>query len=83
MPNESLVTRSGKFGNWSVWKQNNKEGVDCKLSISRKDNIIEVLVENSGLETNNKTTLPDDVSNIYFYLTGDQCALTNIHINKK
>lgn len=83
LPNESLVTRSGKFGNWSVWKQNNKEGVDCKLSISRKDNIIEVLVENSGLETNNKTTLPDDVSNIYFYLTGDQCALTNIHINKK
>lgn len=44
------------------------------------NNIIEVLVEDSGLEIRNITTIPADASNIYFYLTGDQCAITNIRI---
>ncbi len=81
--NESLVTKSEKFENWSIWKQKNKSGIDCKLKISRNDNTIALIVENSGLETRNKTTIPSDVSNIYFYLTGDQCALTDIRIIKE
>ena len=80
--NEPLVSRREGFDNWSIWKQRNKTGVTCKLTISQKDNEIEIQVENSGLETKNKTTLPAGASNIYVYLTGDQCALTDIHINK-
>ena len=71
------------FENWSIWKQKNKTGADCRLRISRRNNIVELQVENSGLEIRNVTTIPMDVSNIYFYLTGDQCVLTDIHINKE
>lgn len=78
--NESSISVNDDFENWSIWKQNNKAGVDCNLSISRKNNKIEVLVEDSGLEIWNITTIPADASNIYFYLTGDQCAITNIRI---
>ncbi len=75
---ESQVTESEEFENWSVWKKKNKSGVDCKLSIARKGDKLELLVENGGLETRSLTPIPMDASNIYWYLTGDQCALTDI-----
>lgn len=80
--NETSVLKSEAFENWSAWKQKNKAGVNCSLQISRKGNVIKLQVENSGLEIRNITTMPTDVSNVYFYLSGDQCALTNIRINK-
>lgn len=52
------------------------------MTISRNGNTVDVWAENSGLETRNRITLPEDASNIYMYFTGDQCALTNIHIVK-
>ena len=81
--NETLVFKDDSFGNWGIWKQKNKDGVDCKLTISRQGNIIDLHTENGGFETQNRTVLPEDVAKIYVYLTGDQCALTDIHINRK
>ena len=52
------------------------------LSDWEKDSI-NMIAENSGLETKNKTSVPPDCSKIYFYFTGDQCAITNIRINRK
>jgi len=80
--NESVVTKLETFDNWSVWKHNNKGGVNCELELVRKDNIIYLHVLNSGLDIKDKLTIPDNISNIYFYLTGDQCALTDIRILK-
>lgn len=78
--NEPQVEETDKFENWGVWKKNNKAGVDCKLALSRKGDTLELQLENSGLETQNITKLPEDISDVYLYLTGDQCALTNIRI---
>ncbi len=80
--NKTEITVRDNFENWSIWKQKNKSGVDCKMTISRKDNTIELKTENSGLEIKNVTTIPEGVSKVYFYITGDQCALTDIHINR-
>ena len=81
--NESQVTMVEGFDNWSIWKQKNKGGVKCELAISRCDDEICVQVGNSGLEIKNKTKVPENASNIYIYLTGDQCALTDIRIIKE
>lgn len=81
--NETKVTMDDSFGNWSIWKQKNKEGVECKLSLSLEKDSINMIAENSGLETKNKASVPPDCSKFYFYLTGDQCAITNIRIDKK
>ncbi len=80
--NKSVATVNDEFENWSIWKQKNKAGVDCKVSIRRKGNTIELQAENSGMEIMNTTTIPEGISKVYFYITGDQCALTDIHINK-
>jgi len=81
--NSTQVSRSEAFENWNLWKQKNKAGTDCRLSMSRTGNTIDLQAENSGLITVNQTILPEDISKIYFYFTGDQCAITEININKE
>lgn len=77
------VSKSETFGNWSTWKQKNKAGADCRLSVSRTGNTVNLQVENNGLITVTRTTIPENTSDIYFYFTGDQCAITEIRINKE
>lgn len=79
--NTTTVTKTDSFENWSVWKQKNKNGVDCSLTISRKGNIIDFRIEDSGLIIENRSIIPKDVNNVYYYFTGDMCALTNIQVN--
>lgn len=77
------VTSSSKgetFENWSVWKQKNREGVECKVLISHQGNNVNLQIENSGLLTVNQTRLPENVEKVYWYFTGDQCAITDIRI---
>ncbi len=80
--NKIKVTRSDDFTNWSTWKQKNKAGTDCRLLIKYTDNVIDLQVENSGLIIENQTVLPEEVTKVYYYFTGDQCAVTEIFINK-
>ncbi len=81
--NEHFVNYNEKFEGWDQWKENNKKGVNCKVSIERSHNIIATKTENSGVEMRNTTYLPEDAGEIYMVLTGDQCALTDIHISIK
>lgn len=81
--NKTKVSKSETFGNWSAWKQRNKAGTYCTLSISHIENTINLKVENCGLIIENQTTIPENISKIYFCLTGDQCAITEININKQ
>lgn len=80
--NITNATKGEKFENWSIWKQKNKAGVDCELSLSFVGNTIYMEVENSDLATVNQTKLPEKVDKVYCYLTGDQCAITNIRVTR-
>lgn len=79
--NTTATSKGEKFENWSIWKQRNKAGVDCKLSLSHKGDIVNLQVENSGLTTVNQTKLLESTEKVYCYFTGDQCAITDIHVN--
>jgi hypothetical protein len=74
------VSRNDAFEGWDVWKAKNKQGIDCELHIVRKGRTITMSTENLGIVVKSTTTILDGRDNIYFSLTGDQCALTNINV---
>ncbi|MCR5727598.1 MAG: HD domain-containing protein [Lachnospiraceae bacterium] len=74
------VSRNDAFEGWDVWKAKNKQGIDCELHIERKGRTITLSTENLGVVVKSTTTILDGRDNIYFSLTGDQCALTNINV---
>lgn len=74
----SLVTKDENFENWNVWKDKNKAGQDCTLSIQLEGDTILTQVEDAGLTIINQTKMDSKVEKIYFFFTGDQCAITNI-----
>ena len=80
--NKLYVNKSEDFKGWDAWKKSNKEGFECAVTFSRKGNEITVFTENLGLTIKNVITVTDGKKNIYAALTGDQCAITNIRINK-
>ena len=59
----------------------NKQGLDCTINISRKNNVITLSTENAGIVINSVTTILDGNDDIYVALTGDQCAVTNIKMD--
>jgi hypothetical protein len=74
------VTRNEGFEGWDAWKTKNKQGIDCKLFIERKGRTITLTTENLGISVRSTTTILDGRDEIYFALSGDQCALTNINL---
>ena len=82
-----IVNREDDFEGWEAWKRKNKEGFDCSVLFTRKDNEITVSTKNFGLSVTCITDLPAEMvraeTPVYAALTGDQCALTNIRIKEK
>lgn len=78
--NQTIVSRDESFGDWNIWKDRNRAGVDCSLSIRLEDEKINLKVEDVGLQIENQTLLTEKVDKIYCYFTGDQCAISDIHI---
>ena len=68
---------------WNTWKEKNREGLDCRVSIQRAGNIITMTTENLGIMIASATTVKDEVEDLYVALSGDQCALTNIRVTKE
>ncbi|MBQ6120180.1 MAG: diguanylate cyclase, partial [Clostridia bacterium] len=81
--NKVEINRTGGFGGWNNWKEKNREGLDCRVSIQREGNTVAMTTENMGISLSSVTTVKDEVDELYVALTGDQCALTNIRIIKK
>ena len=54
--------------------------MDCTVTIRRDGNRVTMETSNLGIAIDSATTIMGNVSEIYVALTGDQCALTNIHI---
>ncbi len=80
--NEVHIDHTRNFPGWNIWKEKNKEGMDCTVRIRREGNRVMMETENLGIAVDSVTTVKDDVRNMYIALTGDQCALTEIRIDQ-
>ena len=78
--NNVEVEKGPDFVGWDVWKERNKQGLDCEAVISRDNNRITMKTENLGISIHSTTTILDDVKDVYIAFTGDQCTVTNITI---
>ncbi len=78
--NRLQVEQRESFKGWNVWKDENRKGMDCVVTIERDGNVITMQTENLGIAIHSVTTILDDVKDVYLALTGDQCAITNIRV---
>lgn len=78
--NKVIMSTTEDFPGWTVWKEKNKEGIDCDVHIRRYSNVITVTTENLGISIRSTTMIKDNTEKIYVALTGDQVAITDIHI---
>ena len=81
--NKLIVNISDEFDGWEAWKEKNKKGVDVTVTFAREGNKVTTYTENQGISIKNTTTVLDDGADIYVALTGDQCTVTNIRIEKQ
>lgn len=82
--NKFYVNRTLDFESWESWKERNKAGTECNVSITRKDNTVITRMINEGIELTNVTTFPEQIpENLCVAFTGDQVAFTNIRIKSK
>ena len=79
--NELIVDRQN-FEGWDSWKKFNLAGYDCTVKFYRSGNRIISNTENAGISIRNITDIKVEASEVYVALSGDQCALTNIRINR-
>ena len=68
------------FEGWNQWKERNKEGIECELSITKRGNKITMTTENLGIYIQETLIPKDSTADVYVAITGDQCALTDIRI---
>ena len=78
--NNVIINHTADFAGWNDWKARFRQGIDCEVTIQREDNRITVITENLGVVIRSVTTLHAEVDDVYVALTGDQCAITNIHV---
>ncbi len=78
--NRFVMKKTEDFPGWDKWKEINKEGMECEVSIERKGDRIMLKTENLGISIENATTVTDEKSKVYISLSGDQVALTDIRI---
>ena len=68
------------FEGWNAWREKNKQGLDCNVQIRRESDRVFLQTENLGVRIDSITTIQDCPEKVYIALTGDQCAITDIHI---
>lgn len=78
--NKFSMRKKEDFPGWDAWKDANKAGMECEVSVERKGKHIIITTENMGIRIENITVLKDDIDKIYVALTGDHCALTDIRV---
>ncbi len=78
--NSIQIDHRESFEGWEAWKEKNKQGFVCTVKIKREKNSITVITENFGIALQSITTIHDGAEDIYVAITGDQCAITDVHI---
>lgn len=81
--NKITVNRYDEFTDWDAWKATNKAGFDVSVHLERDGSKVTLTTRNAGIDINNVTTVFDPSFDVYVALTGDQCAITNIHIKEE
>ena len=81
--NEVQINHTRDFAGWNAWKEQNKQGLDCTVTIRRDGNLVTVDTENLGIAIRSRTTIRDEIGELYVALTGDECALTDIHVSEE
>ena len=54
--------------------------MDCRIDIRRDPNVFMVQTDNLGISIRSEISIHDFDGEVYATLTGDQCAITDIHI---
>ena len=80
--NEVHIDHTRAFPGWNTWKETNKQGMDCTVSVRRDENRVMMETMNLGIALDSVTTIMDDVKDINVALTGYPCAMTNIQVNQ-
>jgi hypothetical protein len=81
--NTVMVERREDFKGWDAWKEKNMEGFDCKVKIRMEKNRVLMSTENLGIAINTVSEIRDDQKDIFVAITGDQCAITDIHVHRE
>ena len=82
MENKVQIDHLPAFEGWNVWKEKNKQGLDCAVKIWREGNRVVMQTENLGIAIHSVTTIRDSVKDLYVAVTGDQCAVTSIRVRR-
>lgn len=78
--NDPVVKKTREFKNWDTWKEKNKKGMECHISFRINGDSLEMAIENSDFRIKNSTMFLLMPDKLYFTITGDQCAITDIRI---
>ena len=76
-----MISHTLDFAGWDAWKKRFKEGLDCEVHVRREGSLLIVTTENLGVMIRSVTTLLRETEDVYVALTGDQCAITDIHFS--
>ena len=79
--NTIVISHTLDFAGWDAWKKRFKEGLDCEVHVRREGSLLIVTTENLGVMIRSVTTLLHETEDVYVALTGDQCAITDIHFS--
>lgn len=77
--NKITVDKTIDFPGWDQWKQDNKAGRKCNVSITLVDNCVVLKTASGGIDIENVTEIEAD-KKIYVALSGDQCVIENINV---
>ncbi len=80
--NEVTIDETEDFEGWNIWMDKNKQGLDCTVKVRREDNKIMLQTESFGIVLNSVSTIHDGTQDVYLAITGDQCAISNIHVTR-
>jgi len=78
--NETEVLLTNAFPGWDEWKKRLKSGIDCEIILWRENDAVILQTENLGIRIQSRITVRGFGGDICAALTGDQCAITDIHI---
>ena len=78
--NDVVVKNTREFKGWDKWKEKNKEGMECHISFRISGNTLHMAASNTDFKILNTTAFLGMPEKLYFALTGDVCAITDIRI---
>ena len=78
--NETQVQMTDAFPGWDRWKERQKNGIGCEITLRRENDSVILRTENLGISIHSRITVRGFNGEIFAALTGDQCTITDIHI---